>query len=152
MCGPSGAGKSHWVTKRLENEEGVWCSRDAIRFLLLDDSDDYFAHEDEVFETWIYQIKKALRSPIANVYVDATHLSEKARNKVLNRLDLSDVSVIPVSFNIPLEICLAQNAKRTGRANVPENVIRDMYKNYKAPTMKEKYEYEAIIEVGETNI
>lgn len=152
MCGPSGAGKSTWVEKKLENENGIWCSRDVVRFHLLNDSDDYFAHEDEVFETWIAQIKRALRTPGANVYVDATHLSEKARNKVLSRLDLTSVSVIPVSFKPSLETCLKQNSYREGRARVPENVIKDMYNKYKAPTMNEKYEYEAIIEVGETNV
>jgi predicted kinase len=119
---------------------------------MLGDNEDYFAHEEEVFETWITQIKRALKSDTECIYVDATHLSETARNKVLNRLDLNGVSIIPVSFEVSLERCLNQNAKRTGRARVPEDVIRNMHKVYKAPSMDEKYEYIGIIKVGENDL
>lgn len=145
MCGIPGSGKSHWVQEKLATNSGVWCSRDLIRFNLLGENEDYFAHEDEVFDTWIVQIKKAIREGNENIYVDATHLTEKARNKVLDRLNLKNVEVVPVAFRTPLEKCIELNARRTGLANVPESAIRNMYKTYKIPTMYEKYKYAAII-------
>ena len=151
LCGCPGSGKSTWVKEQLNKKEGVWCSRDAVRFSQLRDCDEYFDKEASVFDTWINQINQAIenkKGPL-NIYVDATHLSEKARNKVLDRLNLKHVDIIPVSFLIPLSICFERNDKREGRAVVPRSVIRKMYYSYKPPTYKEKYEYKKIIEIRE---
>ena len=56
MMGISGAGKSTWLRHNIKDGE-VIVSRDQIRFGMLQDGDDYFDHEDEVFETFICRIK-----------------------------------------------------------------------------------------------
>lgn len=136
LAGIPGSGKSTWVRQQISNKGGVHCSRDEIRFSLLSEEDDYFAHENEVIFLWKEKIKQAIENPdVENVYIDATHLTEKTRKKVLNELPIDDnCFVITVFFKVPLEICLERNEKRSGRAYVPPEVIRDMYKSYQSYT------------------
>ena len=144
----SGSGKSTWVQEQRKTNPGAWCSRDNVRFSMVDEDDDYFAHENDVFEAWVFSIQAAIRNnSIENVYIDATHLNEKSRNKVLNRLNLEGVALNAVVFNTPLEVCLERNAQRTGRACVPETVIRNMYNNFHSPAL-DKRKYDKIIEVN----
>lgn len=53
VCGPSGCGKSSWIQKRINKYGGYHISRDMVRFNLLEGGEDYFSHEDEVFEKFI---------------------------------------------------------------------------------------------------
>ena len=84
-------------------------------------NEDYFSKECEVFDKFISNICEALKSPLAeDIYIDATHLSDKARKKVLNRLPKDNIDeVIYVVFKVPLEICIERNNKRSGREKVP---------------------------------
>ena len=118
-----------------------------MRFSLLTEEDEYFAKETEVFNTWINQINEAIHNEegVADIYVDATHLNKKSRNKTLSRLDKKNVHIIPVYFDTPFLMCLKQNNYRSGRERVPEEVIGNMYKSIKRPTHKEKYKYEDIL-------
>ena len=52
LCGIPGSGKSTWIRKQIAENGGVHCSRDEIRFSLLKDGEDYFAHENEVVKLW----------------------------------------------------------------------------------------------------
>lgn len=134
MCGAPGSGKSTWIQKQIEKNGGIWCSRDAVRFSMLSEKDDYFAHEDEVFNQWISDIRDAINNPIcSNIYIDATHITDKARQRVLNRLPNNKFELIYVVFKVPLNICLARNKMREGRGVVPERVIHDMYKSFQLP-------------------
>lgn len=155
MCGPAGGGKSTevGVMASILRNEGLGykiISRDAIRFAMLKEGEDYFKYENEVFEQFVAQINDALGSErYSYVFADATHLNEKSRNKTLDRLHLSeDTIIIPVSVRPPLERCIEQNDRRSGLAYVPETVIRRMYESYKAPTYQEKYNYHYIIHKG----
>lgn len=125
------SGKTSWVKEQIAQKGGVHCSRDEIRFSLLKDDEDYFAHEDEVIDIWFEKIKKAIENPeVEDIYIDATHLTEKSRAKVLNKLPKGDYLVIIVFFDVPLETCIERNSYRTGRAFVPPSVIRRMYASY----------------------
>ena len=58
LCGPSGSGKSTFAKledskRKLVGENCLIISRDIIRFSLLKDGEDYFAHEKEVFNIFI---------------------------------------------------------------------------------------------------
>lgn len=148
LCGVPGSGKSTWARKQVEelDGKGIIISRDAIRFSMLNDNDAYFAHEDEVFDEFIRQTQEAINDQEhTSIFIDATHLNEKNRNKVLSRVwRLGDDVVIGVYFDIPLEECLRRNALRTGRALVPETVIKNMYESLTKPL-----ELDEMIVIGE---
>ena len=135
MCGVPGSGKSTWVKEQIAEKGGVHCSRDEIRFSLLKEGEDYFAHEDEVVALWLEKVTNAINDPeVENIYVDATHLTEKARAKVLGELPKGDYFVTTVFFDVPLETCIKRNDNRTGRALVPHSVIRRMHACYDKST------------------
>ena len=149
LSGLPGSGKSTWARQKIAENGGVWCSRDEVRFSIVKENEEYFSHEDEVFNTWIKQINKALENPeVEDVYIDATHLNDKSRNKVLNRLTKNtDIEkIINVLFLTPLETCLERNKQRSRRAVVPEEVIRNMAKTFQIP---ERYPVLFIKEGGE---
>ena len=134
MSGIPGSGKSTYVKKKKKKNGGIHCSRDEVRFRLLKDNDNYFDRENEVFSTWIKEIVTAINSEHDdNIYIDATHLTEKARKKVLNLLPIEKIDLTYIAFDIPLEICLERNKQRTGRALVPETVIKNMLCSYTIP-------------------
>lgn len=142
MVGPSGAGKSYWANKFCQkHKDAVLISRDAIRFTLLKDGEDYFAHEETVFDTFCANIQKALDQAGAGyVIADATHNNEKSRNLTLSKLKLENVNVIPVVVHADLRTCLEQNNKRTGRARVPRRQIERFVRTHEAPE-KDKRKY-----------
>lgn len=144
MVGCPGSGKSTFLKKYAN--DGQIISRDAIRFDLLAEDDDYFAKEEEVFKAYIDFIQSYLDKDV-NVYADATHLNERSRNKLLDNLDLSKTSLNAIVFLTPLEECLKRNAGRTGRARVPDNVLTDMYNRYRDPKEDKKYNYENVLYV-----
>ena len=149
MCGIPGSGKSTWIQKQMKTNPGVWCSRDNVRFSMVREDEEYFSREDEVFETWIFSIQAAIaNSEVENVYVDATHLNDKARNKVLNRLNLNDVDLCAVNFAVPLEECLRRNDLRKGREKVPRSVIRRMHFSF-SPVIPEDERFFEVINIIE---
>lgn len=138
LSGLPGSGKSTWAVKQVEASEpgtAKWISRDATRFLLLDENDNYFAHEDKVFKIFIMLINDAIQdSTIQTIIADATHLNDRSREKTLSQLNfLSSLEVVNVIFDVPFEVCLERNAQRTGRAFVPEKVIKRMNYGFKMP-------------------
>ena len=132
VCGIPGSGKSTWIKTQMGDND-AWVSRDAIRFAMLKDGEDYFSREGDVFKEFVRQINEALAATEGYVYADATHLSYSSRMKVLSRIANRETIVDTMVFDIPLDIALERNAKRTGRAFVPEDVIRHMYKDFSFP-------------------
>lgn len=152
MCGIPGSGKSTWIQTQLKSNEDVWISRDQIRFSLLQKDEDYFACEEEVFSSFVNLTQQCIDDLTSyNIYVDATHLTIKARNKLLNKLlNLQNISIIPVWFNIPLDVALDRNEQRIGRAYVPPKVIAQMFTQQVPPTFSERHPYSEIWEVDES--
>jgi predicted kinase len=133
MCGIAGSGKSTYLSK-IKNAAVI--SRDEIRFSLIGDFDDYFAKEDKVFATFIQKIQEAIDNNEGpnEIYCDATHLTKKSRDKVLNALDLTNVENITVLVVRPsLSEALRRNALRSGRRYVPPYVIRRMWAQFERP-------------------
>ena len=133
MCGVAGAGKSTYLSK-IKNAAII--SRDEIRFSIIGDFDDYFAKENEVFAIFIQKIQEAIdnNDGPTEIYCDATHLTKKSRNKVLNALDLTNVENITVLVVRPsLAEALKRNAQRSGRKYVPNYVIRRMWSQFERP-------------------
>lgn len=147
MVGIPGSGKSWYAKGLLANQENtMYISRDSIRFKLLEENDEYFSHEDIVFNSFVSLIKEHLYDG-ENVIADATHLNRKSRMKVLNNLDLSKIKICMVYMDVPLDICLERNSKREGRAKVPPTIIKNMYKNLTYPDKKEQEYYDTIITI-----
>ena len=154
VCGTPGSGKSTWIAKQMkELPNSVCVSRDEERFKILREKGGaYFAFEKDVFHIFIAKINVAIKNKeVERIFVDATHLTEKARKKVLNRLELEDVEIIPVNFMVPVRLCVRRNEKRKdledGLRYVPRKTVREMARTFVPATDNEKYIYSNIIYV-----
>ena len=154
MCGVPGSGKSTWVSKFICENDAVVVSRDAIRFALLHEGEDYFAHEKEVTECFYKMIHELLETGQYDyVIADATHNTLRARADALNGIGahmIEGVEIIPVYFNVPVEVCKFRNSLREGRARVPDEVIERMARQRVKPRERgERFWYSEIWEVDE---
>lgn len=136
MSGVPGSGKSYWCKKNIP-EEAVYVSRDEVRFSMLEDGDEYFSKETEVFKEFIRRIDEGLAGG-RDVYADATHLNKASRYKTWINLKNKPEQTMVILIKVPLEVALARNENRSGRAYVPENVIRDMFDSLTPPGKDEK--------------
>ena len=143
IAGVPGSGKSTFLANHTNNSKAKIVSRDAIRFKLLGDGDAYFKNEDTVWNMYVDAIKNSLQENEHTV-LDATHLNERSRNKILDRLNLDDVNINVIYFDICAAVCCQRNTLRTGRAKVPENTIINMMYRFQTPTFNEKYKYNEI--------
>lgn len=142
LMGAPGSGKSTYLKNRF-SQQPVVVSRDAIRFNMVREDEEYFSKEKEVFREYIEQIRIALKFN-KEVFADATHLNENSRAKVLFALgkDLKDVEVNVIWVRVPLEVAITQNELRLGtRAYVPKSVIRRMYSQATMPSKEEGFEH-----------
>lgn len=140
FCGPPASGKSTWIQRNLK-PGAIWISRDFIRFSIVNENEDYFSHETEVFKNFIDQINyNLINSDIDIIYIDATHINKKSRNKTLNLLNKNYISELNcICFTTPKEVCLERNSLRKGRSRVPDSAIHNMFKNYKCPNKNEEF-------------
>lgn len=142
MCGIPGSGKSTWIAQNKDFFEGTTnvVSRDKIRFALLDDNDDYFSREDDVWANFVRESKASLKL-YENTILDATHISVGSRKKILNALknNLKDIEINAFVFDVSLETALQRNSNRTGRAYVPESAIRRMKSQMTPPSANEGF-------------
>lgn len=148
MIGPAGGGKSTWIRCNAKAGTSAHISRDRIRFSFVKEDEYYFSREDEVYMEFTRQIMKAITCEwVDEVYVDATHLTKKSREKLVREIDNVCIpfDLIAVIVKPELEQCIEQNAQRSGREFVPETVIRNMYKSFQHP-LKDDLNYEMIIE------
>ena len=93
MSGPPASGKSTWIRNHL-TPTGEWISRDKIRFSIVKENEEYFSHEDEVFDTFIAYINQMLTNDeIEDIYVDASDLEEARRlyDEALALLENEDI-------------------------------------------------------------
>jgi predicted kinase len=153
LCGPSGCGKTTWaanfIKEHRDTDDIRYVSRDEIRFELIDPNKEYFSREKEVFRRFTGYLTQTLVDGF-DVIADATHLNEFSRRKLTHAIDIyfKDYEIVYVSFNVNVDVCIEHNAKRTGRANVPEAVIRNMCKDFKAPSLDEDERAINIMEVS----
>lgn len=142
MCGIPGIGKSTWLQNHEHSFKGSTkiISRDKIRFELLGEDEDYFGKEDKVWAEYVKQAKESLKYN-ENTILDATHLTKASREKILHALkhSLTDVEINIIYLHGMLETALEQNNNRSGRAYVPQCVIRRMSYSLQPPTIEETY-------------
>lgn len=150
MCGPAGSGKTTWVREHATPGVSAHISRDRIRFSMVKENESYFSKEDDVYAEFCGEIHDALHCPWAEeVYADATHLTKKAREKLIKniRVPLETLDIIAVAVKPSVEQCLAQNAQRSGRELVPEKVIMNMFSSFEDP-WDDDIEYSEVIYEG----
>ena len=153
MCGPSGCGKTTWAHNFINmypQKDIHYVSRDEIRFSILKDGEDYFSREKEVFKKFVATLQQTLIDGF-DIIADATHLNEFSRRKLTQAIDMqfTDYTIVYVVFNTTVTTCIMQNARRHGRARVSETIIRNMCRDFRAPTKDEDERVIDIIEVGE---
>ena len=142
FSGIPGSGKSTWAKAHL-TDDIAWISRDEVRFALLGEDEDYFAHETEVFEKFVEQINQNLKEG-KRVFADATHINRASRRKLLERIhDKDNIDIDVYVFMTSLGTCLERNAQRDGRARVPDSVIRRMSAQLTDPA-NEPFKYREI--------
>lgn len=148
MCGVPASGKTV-KAKELKAAWGDSCkyvSRDEVRFSMLNDSDEYFGKERDVWKKFVAEIQDGITN-YDDTIADATHLNWASRGKLLKALHgIEFIDVNCYYFSTSLETCLERNRKREGRAKVPDDVIRDMYKSFTNPTF-DPYHYHIIGEI-----
>ena len=151
MVGIPGSGKTWFAKNKLmKGRDWEYISRDEVRFSMVEDNEEYFSHEKEVFREFINQITTSLLLNNGNVIADATHLNWSSRHKLLQTLskkvNMEKVDVIPVVIDAKLEDILERNKLRSGRERGPEEVIRKMNASMNDPE-KDPYKYTAIMRV-----
>jgi protein phosphatase len=119
LVGASGSGKSTWAVARFEPHEVL--SSDAFRAMVAGDAADQSA-TDDAFRLLHAAGRARLRRGLLTV-VDATNLTKAARSSLLELAREAGRPAVAVIFDVPLERCLAQNARRPDR-RVPEAVVR----------------------------
>ena len=148
MCGAPGSGKSTWAKKHLFDPNIVqYISRDEIRFSLLGPNDKYFSKEREVWEVFMNQIQEAVNKKNMDVIIDASHLDKWSRRKLTNALDdalTESWELYYIAMDTSYEECCRRNDNRTGRANVPHDVIKEMYDKMTYPRMNEHHNIKGV--------
>ena len=149
LCGPSGSGKSTWANSG-ERQDIAYVSRDNIRLSILKDGEDYFSHEKEVFKQFVKEIAIRIMAGF-DCIADATHLNMFSRCKLMQALDqyTTAYKVVYVVFKTDADTCVERNKAREGRRNVPENIIRNMCRDFRMPTMDEDDRIINIIKVSD---
>ena len=139
LCGVPGCGKSTLAEEIGRCMESKLVSRDAIRFSILKEDDEYFANENLVFKRYMKLINEGLSKDFS-VIADATHITPTNRRKLLSNLTFEPLKIVCFYFNLPLEVCLKRNNQREGKARVPEFVIKQMYDRFKIPEYSEGFD------------
>ena len=149
LCGPSASGKSTWAHTFISKDSQKdirYVSRDEIRFSLLKGNENYFAHEKQVFKKFAGTITQALVDGF-DVIADATHLNIFSRKKLTNAIDkiYTDYQIVYVIFDISLQKMLERNKQRIGLAQVPDEVLERMHRDFSPPIHEDNREIDRYI-------
>lgn len=152
MVGVPGSGKDY----QIENSEFLYAdgevkrkvvSRDLVRYEIVKESEEYFSHEKDVFEQYIFQISNALKKNRA-VIANATQANYGSRKKLLHAIDEKfgrDYNIVMYCIICDYETADRRNKQREGRAVVPEKAMMEMFNNFAVPSFKEDDRIEKII-------
>ncbi|MFD7714667.1 polynucleotide kinase-phosphatase, partial [Streptomyces sp. NPDC059814] len=120
LIGASGSGKSTFARRHFEPTEII--SSDFCRGLVADDENDQSASRD-AFDVLHYIAGKRLAAGRLTV-VDATNVQPESRRQLVKLAREHDVLPIAIVLDLPEEVCLARNAARPDRADMPRHVVQ----------------------------
>lgn len=120
LVGASGSGKSTFARKHFKSTEVI--SSDFCRGLVADDENDQSASGD-AFDVLHHIAGKRLAAGRLTV-VDATNVQSESRRRLIQLARQHDVLPIAIVLDVPEEVCLARNAARPDRADMPRHVVQ----------------------------
>ncbi len=142
MVGVPGSGKSTWIKDHMKffATDCKVISRDVIRFSIVNEDEEYFSKEKEVWNEFVRQAKESLNCNTDTI-IDATHINEASRTKLLRALApaLSGIEINAIVINVSLGTAIDQNEMREGRSLVPESAIERMFDNFTIPDIEEGF-------------
>ncbi len=127
LVGPAGAGKTTFAAAHFKASEVL--SSDQCRLLVSDDESDQSASAAAFAVLYFIAARRARRGRLT--VVDATNVRPADRQRVVWLGQRYKRPAVAIVFGLPLEICLARNAARTGR-RVEDGVIREQWKQMPA--------------------
>ena len=134
--GCAGSGKSSYIEKHIKENE-IWLSSDNIRLEVFGDLTHQTKQDNtKIFDIMFSRLKVFLKDEInTSRYYDATNLSRKRRIHLYNEIKRfnKDNEVISLMFIVPLQMLFDRNKLREEYKQVPENVIKNMYKDFQIP-------------------
>lgn len=145
-----GAGKSTWANAyKKEHPEARIVTSDGIRTELFG-RPDVFVNEPLVWKMYGERMNQGVdEDKNLTVIADATHLTNALRMQYYNLTPKFDKHIL-VLFDIPYEVCLAQNNGRETRQIVPLKVMEKFKKEYEEPSDEVLASFDEIIRVQET--
>ena len=141
LCGISGSGKSTFA-ELLESGNFYRVCPDLIRKEKFGD-ESIQKDGDKIFR-YAYNQMIDYGHDNLNVVFDATNVTKKARQKIIDNAKGFFDFIICYYINTPLEIALDRNARRNRK--VPEDVVKSQYDRFEMPTIKEGFDYVSIID------
>jgi protein phosphatase len=122
LIGPSGAGKSTFARRHFRPTEVL--SSDACRALVADSETDQAA-TPEAFEVLHFIAAKRLAAGRLTV-IDATNVQPEARRPLLALAREYHCLAVAIVFDLPADVCQAQNRRRPDREFGPAVIHRQL--------------------------
>ncbi len=138
--GLPGSGKSSWFKRHNIRP----LSSDLLRQLLFDDPEEQ-RFQDLVFVNLRSMLKARLIAKRPMNYVDATNLTPHDRRNWIKLAKDFGYDVQGVFFDVPLEVCLERNHKRS--RTVSDEVMRKMAGKLRPPTFDEGFSKITVVRV-----
>lgn len=136
MCGLPGSGKSCKAKTLSEKLDCIVFSSDQIRKELFGDENSQ-ENNNKVFRILHERVIGALKAG-QNVIFDATNLNSRKRSAFLRQIKKIDCYKFCYLIPTPYEDCIKNNKKR--ERQVPELVIKNMYKSFQVPYYNEGFD------------
>lgn len=153
LIGIQGSGKSTYAASLMTKENSRCVNKDLIRENLSPTGEWSHEIESQVNKIEHEAIMNFIDLGIDLIVIDATNLSlsriDKFENIALKHGYHFEPIVLESSFN--LDLCISRNAKREGRAKVPESVIRSFFNTFVRILpilMRRKYQFKLVDSEG----
>ena len=131
MIGLQGSGKSTYARDLSKRTGAIIISSDELRIKENLCGKIVFRRMRELEKEYL---KKGY-----DVILDATNVTIKRRLSYLANEFSENAYKVAIVVNRPIEICLEQNKRRTGKANIPESAIYLTANRFVYPTLSEGF-------------